>query len=68
MPRGLFLALTDESAAFRQMVFAAFAARLQTMMHLLERVACQRIESRLAGALLALAPDGAPIEITHHRT
>lgn len=65
VPRGLFLALADESPGFRHMVFATFAARLQMMMHLLERVAFQRIESRLAAALLALAPDGAPIGITH---
>ncbi|MCK7475757.1 MAG: hypothetical protein MZV49_24945 [Rhodopseudomonas palustris] len=40
----------DESAPFRSFVFTAFATRMQTMMHVLERVAFQRVESRLADA------------------
>jgi CRP/FNR family transcriptional regulator len=55
IPRGLFLSLMGSSAAFRTFVFTAFAARMQAMMHLLERVAFQRVESRLALALLDLA-------------
>jgi len=54
----------DRSAPFRAFVFAAFAERLQSMMHLLERVAFQRIEGRLAAALLDLARDGA-VMATH---
>lgn len=55
IPRPLFLRLMDESAAFRGFVFTAFATRMQTMMHVLERVAFQRVESRLASTLLAMA-------------
>ncbi len=55
IPKPLFLRLLNESAAFRQFVFAAFAARMQDMTALLERVAFQRIEIRLAAALLAAA-------------
>lgn len=58
IPKGLFLDLMDHAAPFRAFVFRAFADRMQGMMHLLERVAFQRVESRLAGALLALAQDG----------
>lgn len=59
IPRGLFLRLMDEAPAFRAFVFGAFAARVQDMLHLLERVAFQRVESRLAEALLSLAVGGA---------
>ena len=52
VPRPLFMALMDGSAGFRGFVFGAFAARMQDMMHLLERVAFQRVESRLAQVLL----------------
>lgn len=59
IPRALFLRLMDEAAEFRQFVFAAFAQRMSGMMHVLEKVAFQRVEARLAEALLALAEDGA---------
>ncbi|MCV2864243.1 Crp/Fnr family transcriptional regulator [Albidovulum sediminicola] len=58
VPRDAFLGLMDQSAAFRTHVFAAFAARMQGMMHVLERVAFIRVEARLAEALLTLAEDG----------
>ncbi|TNC71404.1 Crp/Fnr family transcriptional regulator [Rubellimicrobium roseum] len=55
IPRGLFRRLMDETPAFRGWVFAAFAGRMRDLTHLLERVAFQRVESRLAAALLELA-------------
>lgn len=58
VPKPLFLALMDSAAPFRGFVFAAFAQRMQGMIHLLERVAFHRVESRLAAALLALAAEG----------
>lgn len=64
IPKAEFLALMDTSAAFRGFVFGAFAARMQGMMHVLERVAFQRIESRLAAALLDRA-EGDRVSATH---
>src|SRR6056297_790731 len=58
VPRDTFLRLMDDDPGFRGFVFAAFAARLQSMMHLLDRVAFQRIETRLAECLLARAESG----------
>lgn len=59
MPKALFLQLLDDSPSFRTLVFAAFAGRMQTMMHLLEKIAFQRVECRLAAHLLERAnPDG----------
>jgi CRP/FNR family transcriptional regulator len=61
LPRATFLDLIGTDAAFRTLVFAAFAERMQSMMHLLERVAFQRVEARLAGWLLSRAQDGSVI-------
>lgn len=58
IPRGLFLRLMDEAPSFRAFVLHAFGTRMQDMLHLLERVAFQRVESRLAADLLALDQGG----------
>ncbi len=58
IPKGMFLSLMDDVPGFRGFVFTAFATRMQNMMHLLEMVAFQKIECRLAGALLELEEDG----------
>ncbi len=58
IPRGQFLRLMDEAPGFRSFVFRAFGARMAEMTRLLERVAFQSIEQRLAQALLAMADGG----------
>jgi CRP/FNR family transcriptional regulator len=58
LPRATFLDLLGTDAAFRTLVFAAFAERMQSMMHLLEKVAFQRVEARLAAWLLSRAEGG----------
>lgn len=55
IPRGQFLRLMDDSPGFRSFVFKAFGARMADMTRLLERVAFQSVECRLARALLTLA-------------
>ena len=64
IPRTTFLSLLDSDTGFRSFVFRAFAGRLQSMMHLLERVAFQRIESRLAQVLLDRS-EGTQVTATH---
>ena len=64
VPRDLFLSLMDQSPGFRGFVFSAFATRMQTMMHLLDQVAFQRIEARLARCLLERA-HGDTLRATH---
>jgi len=61
IPRSLFLSLMDSAPPFRAFVFRAFAHRMQTMMHVLEKVAFQRVESRLAQTLIDLAADGSVV-------
>jgi CRP/FNR family transcriptional regulator len=64
IPRALFLDLLDTSAAFRSLVFAAFADRMAGMLKLVETVAFTRAECRLAARLLALSETG-PVHATH---
>jgi CRP/FNR family transcriptional regulator len=65
LPRAGFLDLVDTSPGFRAIVFRAFADRMQLMMQLLEKVAFQRVECRLAERLLDLARDTpGPIHLT----
>ncbi len=64
MPRDLFLDLIDSSPNFRALVFTAFAKRMQSMMHLLERVAFQKVEARLASYLLEQSDASGNLHIT----
>lgn len=64
VPKDVFLAQMNASEPFRHFVFGAFANRMQGMMTLLERVAFQKVESRLAAALLDRAENDA-VHATH---
>ncbi len=50
--------------AFRQFVFAVFGERLADLMGLAEAVAFQRMDQRLAGALLG---HGRELQVTHQQ-
>lgn len=58
IPRDMFLSLMETSSTFRSFVFTAFATRMQSMMHLLEKIAFQRVEIRLAQTLIERAENG----------
>lgn len=58
MPKSVFLELIDSDSAFRRLVFAAFAQRMQSTMQILERVAFQPVDARLADFLLSRASEG----------
>jgi CRP/FNR family transcriptional regulator len=53
LPDTLFQDLVAGAPAFRQLIFATLAARLQEIVALLEDVAFRRIDARLAGHLMA---------------
>ncbi len=57
LPKAVFLELLGTDAAFRSVVFAAFAERMQSMMQLVEKVAFRKVEARLAAWLLSRAED-----------
>lgn len=64
LPRPVFLELLDTSPAFRKVVFAAFAERMQAMMQLIETMSFMRVEARLAALLLERADDEGSLAIT----
>ncbi|MEZ5723213.1 MAG: Crp/Fnr family transcriptional regulator [Paracoccaceae bacterium] len=64
VPRPVFLELLDSSPAFRKVVFAAFAERMQAMMQLIETVSFLRVEARLATLILERADEDGGLAIT----
>ena len=64
IPRPVFLELLDSSAAFRKVVFAAFAERMQAMMQLIETMSFMRVEARLAALILERAGEDGVLAIT----
>ncbi|MDU0953635.1 MAG: Crp/Fnr family transcriptional regulator, partial [Bradyrhizobium sp.] len=65
MPRALFDRLIASSREFRQFVFTAFSRRVTNLFRLIEEVAFQRIDVRLAQKLLELAGSRQHIAATH---
>ncbi|MFT5393974.1 MAG: CRP/FNR family transcriptional regulator [Gammaproteobacteria bacterium] len=61
-----FDALIGRSSRFRALVFSRYSSRMTRLMELVEDVAFQRIDQRLARKLLELAGDTDTLEITHH--
>ncbi len=64
VPRPVFLQLLDSSPAFRKVVFAAFAERMQAMMQLIETMSFMRVEARLATLILDRADETQALEMT----
>jgi CRP/FNR family transcriptional regulator len=60
-----FDTLIGRSPAFRRFVFSKYAARVTRLMEVVEDVAFERIEQRLARKLLELAGDGDVVDATH---
>ena len=65
IPARLFDDLISQSTTFRQFVFTAYSQRITGLMHVIEDVAFQRIDVRLADKLLELARGNLQIQITH---
>jgi CRP/FNR family transcriptional regulator, anaerobic regulatory protein len=64
VPRPVFLELLDRSPAFRKVVFAAFAERMQAMMQLIETMSFMRVEARLAALILDRADEDGSLAMT----
>jgi len=67
VPRRLFDQLIAESEAFRRFVFSAYSRRITDLFAIIEEVAFQRMDIRLAQKLLAIAPEGDAIRMTHQK-
>lgn len=65
IPAGVFRAALESSEAVRRFVFAAYGERLTALLQLIEEIAFERLDVRLAKRLLALSADTPRIAITH---
>jgi CRP/FNR family transcriptional regulator len=65
VPADVAARLVDEQPAWRRFIFDLYARRLAEVLTLIEEVAFQRVDERLAAHLLARAPNGGPVLATH---
>lgn len=65
IPVSRFREGVDQSSGFRRFVFASFGRRLADLMQVVENVAFERIDTRLARRLLELAGDSGTLNLTH---
>jgi len=64
--RADFDQLIARSPGFRRLVFSRYASRVTRLMEVLEDVAFERIDRRLARKLLEFAGNGQMVDATHH--
>lgn len=65
IPKAAFEEAIARSSGFRRLVFSDYSQRISDLMHVVEEVAFERLDKRLAQRLLDLAgPDGA-VRATH---
>ena len=67
IPRAIFDDLIGCSAEFRRFVFTAFSVRVTNLLRVIEEVACERIDIRLAHKLLELARADDSLAITQQQ-
>lgn len=65
IPRSTFDDLIARSPEFRRFVFTAFSRRVTDLFRLIEEVAFQRLDIRLAARLLERAGNGSDVALTH---
>lgn len=67
VPRAVFDDLVAQSPSFRSFVFAAFSKRITDLFRMVDEVAFQRVDVRLAHKLLELAEGQTSISTTHQK-
>lgn len=67
IPRALFDDLVAQSKSFRDFVFAAFSKRITDLFLMIDQVAFQKLDVRLANKLIALAGDENIVSTTHQK-
>lgn len=65
IPRQTFDDLVARSSQFRQFVFLAFSRRVTDLCRLIDEVAFQRLDMRLAGRLIERAHGADALDVTH---
>lgn len=67
VPRDVFDDMVAQSKSFRDFVFAAFSKRITDLFLMIDEVAFQKMDVRLADKLVALSGDGDRIATTHQK-
>ena len=67
VPRTVFDELISKLVAFRNFIFTAYSRRITDLFLVIEEIAFQRIDIRLAQKLLALARGTSQIKATHQQ-
>jgi len=67
IPLKVFDQLVGESADFRHFVFTAYSTRIVELFHVIEDVAFQRIDVRLAEKIIELAQGDTLVHLTHQQ-
>jgi CRP/FNR family transcriptional regulator len=67
VPRAVFDDLVSQSKPFRDFVFAAFSKRITDLFLMIDEVAFQRMDVRLASRLIALSSGAEEILTTHQK-
>lgn len=65
IPRGVFDSLVAESPVFRTFVFQAYSRRITDLFHVIDEIAFQRMDIRLAHKLVELAGGATELRTTH---
>ncbi len=66
IPKASFEEAIVRSPGFRRLVFTDYSRRISDLMHVVEEVAFERLDKRLAQRLLARAGDSPVVRVTHH--
>jgi CRP/FNR family transcriptional regulator len=67
IPRAVFDRLVSQSVAFRNFIFSAYSRRITDLFQVIEDIAFQRVDIRLAQRLLALARGHDQVRATHQQ-
>jgi CRP/FNR family transcriptional regulator len=67
IPRTVFDELVAQSAAFRNFMFTAYGRRITELFQIIEDIAFQRVDIRLAQKLLELARGSEQVKATHQQ-
>ena len=65
VPKAAFEEAIARSPGFRRLVFADYSHRISDLMHVVEEVAFERLDKRLAQRLLDLAASDGTVPVTH---
>lgn len=67
IPLKVFDEMVSRSSTFRQFVFTAYSRRITELFHVIEDVAFQKVDVRLAHRLVELAQGNNTVRITHQQ-